>query len=84
MTATHLHRKAGGDRGNGQPGSRRRWSRAGGRMTTLLLIPAVSAGLLLAGTVATPANAATTPAAAVVGAASGAGETMARKGGQAQ
>ena len=71
MTATHLHRKAGGDRGNEQPGSRRRWSRAGGRITTLLLIPAVSAGLLLAGTVATPATAATTPAAAVVGAASG-------------
>ena len=70
MTARHPpHRWAGGDRGIDQTGSRRRWFRVHGRLrstrtyvgrqfrlTTLLRIPAASAGVLVAGTAAAPAT----------------------------
>ena len=86
MIATLPHRNAGGDRSTEHAGARPRWFRTGGRLTTLLLVPAISAGLLLAGAVTAPANAASapaasakaapakaapTPAAAIVGAGSG-------------
>src|SRR5665811_1815856 len=60
MTATLPHRNAGGERRNKQEDARPRWFGLGGRLTTLLLIPAVGASFLVAGVVASQAGAATT------------------------
>jgi hypothetical protein len=46
MTATHPHRRAGGDSGIDQPGLRR-WFRVRAGLTILRLIPADSAALLV-------------------------------------
>ena len=67
MTATHPHRRSGGDHGMDQPGLLR-WFRARAGLTISLLIKPGRSGFWSPPTLAGPANTVMTPAAVIVSA----------------